>query len=57
MKEEFIAPTSVHNQNTRLQKKVNYNLPRAKTSYRQKHWDLGGTKFWTNLDPALKNAT
>ena len=45
----------MHNHNTRLQKKGNYYLPRAKT-YGQKTLGFRGTKFWTNVDPALKNA-
>ena len=45
------------NHNTRLQKKGNYYLPGAKTSYGQKTSGIRGTKFWTNVDPALKNAT
>ena len=40
VKKEFIAPTSVHNHNTRLQKKENYYLPCAKTSYEQNRWGL-----------------
>ena len=35
-KEDFIAATSVHNHNAPPQKKGNYYLPRAKTSYGQK---------------------
>ena len=37
VKEEFIASTSLHNHNTRLQKKENYYLSRAKTPYGQKN--------------------
>ena len=33
VKKEFVASTSLHNHNTRLQKKGNYYLLRAKTSY------------------------
>ena len=57
VKEEFIASTSVHNHNKRPQKKENYYLPRSKTSYGQKTLGFRCTKFWTNVDPALKNAT
>ena len=47
----------MYNYNTRLQNKGNYYLPRAKTSYGQITLEFRNTKFWTNLDPALKNAT
>ena len=56
VKEEFIASTSVHNHTTSLQRENCY-LPRAKTSYGQKILEFRGTKFGTNFEPALKNAT
>ena len=47
-KKKIIAPASVHNHNTRLQKKENYYLPRAKASYGEKMLRFRNFKFWTN---------